>query len=392
MEAINRSISPPSRRFDPHLESIRGLAALAVAGGHCVLAFQNSRLDPLAKLLLVALNGKAAVMLFFGLSGLVLGLAWRREKGDTLRAYVSFCIRRIFRIYPALLASLLLVVLVYSRIAHGHGRSSTGEWFQQFYSVPLTSRLFVENVLLWNFAINAVTWTLAVEIIGSFLLPFFVPRNEQPSRNLKLLLLGALISMTAIQADAPTGVNYLFLFVAGAMIPEVAVPSIVQRHGPIFACGFVVSLALLLTTPLFHQIPLSCQIVVQGAGALLLVGLVWHYPGSPIFKFLSQPWCRFAGRVSYSFYLLHFPIMCLIISQWRLTNDFGPYGKALLLGAISVPPALFLSGLSYSWIEKPAIELGKRLLQGFRPGAMEVAIAPTPNPVPLQISIHKDAG
>ena len=51
--------------------------------------------------LLVPCNGRAAVTLFFVLSGFVLGLAIRRAEGSFVREYFRFAIRRIFRIWPA---------------------------------------------------------------------------------------------------------------------------------------------------------------------------------------------------------------------------------------------------------------------------------------------------
>jgi peptidoglycan/LPS O-acetylase OafA/YrhL len=89
------------------LDSLRGLAALTVFLGH----FWGAKINmpffvALSKTpLSILLNGNAAVIFFFLLSGFVLSLPFvGGEKPLTLTAFYT---KRIFRIYPAFIFAIL---------------------------------------------------------------------------------------------------------------------------------------------------------------------------------------------------------------------------------------------------------------------------------------------
>jgi peptidoglycan/LPS O-acetylase OafA/YrhL len=74
----------------------------------------------------------------------------------------------------------------------------------------------------------------------------------------------------------------------------------------------------------------------------------------------------FLGRVSFSFYVLHWPIMLFLLSlmQIYLNPDFlddHPFLKGLLLFVVSVCFALPLSGLTERFIERPFNALGHKI-------------------------------
>src|SRR5580765_5170109 len=87
--------------YSVKLEALRGLAALMVVGYH---AFPST----LYSWMHVIFNGRAAVSLFFVLSGYVLGLSLRRGTGTILYQYLFFMYRRVLRIYPAYFVTSLI--------------------------------------------------------------------------------------------------------------------------------------------------------------------------------------------------------------------------------------------------------------------------------------------
>src|SRR5689334_13689767 len=99
--------------FIQRFESLRGIAALMVAATHTLMVpFSTSAAQAkVASVLAVLCNGRAAVTLFFVLSGFVLGLAIRRAEAGFAVEFLRYAIRRIFRIWPAFLCVTLLALL-----------------------------------------------------------------------------------------------------------------------------------------------------------------------------------------------------------------------------------------------------------------------------------------
>jgi peptidoglycan/LPS O-acetylase OafA/YrhL len=64
------------------------------------------------------------------------------------------------------------------------------------------------------------------------------------------------------------------------------------------------------------------------------------------------------GQISYSLYLIHFPILHLVRSQ--LLFDLSPSGKALILAGIGIPTSLVTASVLYHFVEKPGIAFGTK--------------------------------
>jgi len=161
----------PEKHFWHRLESLRGIFALTVAVHHAYMMILAQ--DSAARVVRGVQGifyGQGAVLAFFILSGLVLGQSLRRSTDGVFR---PFYIRRFFRIYPTLAASVILgAVLVLWGLGSGENVAASSS-FRAWYRPPLTGLMVLKNLILYDFALNNVTWTLWVEIVGSFFLPFF---------------------------------------------------------------------------------------------------------------------------------------------------------------------------------------------------------------------------
>jgi peptidoglycan/LPS O-acetylase OafA/YrhL len=118
----NNEMSVRGRRNS--LDGLRGWAAVSVAFYHAILhndlslidrvlyqpiQVQSSLSDILSKVVLTVLNGELAVFLFFVLSGAVLRLSLDSKSDRPLpRVFVAFAAARIARLYPPLIACLIL--------------------------------------------------------------------------------------------------------------------------------------------------------------------------------------------------------------------------------------------------------------------------------------------
>jgi hypothetical protein len=65
------------------------------------------------------------------------------------------------------------------------------------------------------------------------------------------------------------------------------------------------------------------------------------------------------GSRSYSIYLVHYPIISIVV--WLFFSHSMPLPNILLLSCISIPVIVVISELAYRTIELPGIALGKRI-------------------------------
>src|SRR5688572_29308449 len=173
-------MSAPSEKsvhFNPRLESVRGLAALMVAGYHAFGVYDSTGAAHWILVGLCALfNGHAAVTVFFVLSGIVLGMGLQRAGQLSGSRFAVYGVRRLFRIYPVffLTTTVIVIFLFWAR-----SRFGDGFWFNHalpFHSellnseaVPATDKI-LRNYSMVDASLNFVTWTLGIELFASLFL------------------------------------------------------------------------------------------------------------------------------------------------------------------------------------------------------------------------------
>ncbi len=136
-----------------------------------------------------------AVILFFVLSGYVLGESLVRNGG-----YVPFYIRRLFRIIPPFVVSVLFAYVCLSFVRLDVPPDRTSGFFQGlFWPAPTLSKLW-DNLVLNSTWINGPTWSIYPEIIGSLLLPILLFGHRlagQPYRWIVFIVTLGLILLTS---------------------------------------------------------------------------------------------------------------------------------------------------------------------------------------------------
>ncbi len=369
--------------FLGRVESLRGLAALMVAICHSQLVFvvdghedlwrlniaDVQGLQALAtKVLLVLFNGGAAVSLFFVISGLVLGLSLDRQKDEILRSSVSFLLRRALRIYPALILSLLLVQAWLPLIYPAPDYVGASLMFQPLYRVPQAADFFA-NLFFVSNQMNPVIWTLKIEMEVALLLPILhlINRSIPPRGNMAVL---AFLMWLSTNGHDTSTEKWVFAFYLGLMLPEWG-PWLVSamRTSPagLETClgsslvAFCAARHLLYGTGYAVVTPFA-----EGICAMTLLACVVYHPALKWWHVLDWKGIRALGRLSYSFYLFHFIVHYLVgVGLFRLvsTQVLSSYPTVWhgLLGIVSVALTVPLAVVSYRWVEKIFIDLGKDL-------------------------------
>ena len=339
----------------PELQSIRGLAALAVLLHHSSFLFTTSRQFHFYSEALI--NTHAAVMMFFVLSGYVL-VRSLNGRALTVESCARFYIARLFRIYPALWSACVIAV-AYLVAVHFRGPIlQASEWYKQFFNQFPSIADVAENMVAANFALVPPTWSVRVELFASAAIPLicFMAR-----RGFGLPLLGGSIALAPILAQQTMHTAgfliYMPSFILGALAFRYQDRLARMLGKPsALAASAAVLLFFRLIDPAWrfdsHYNAILPTLIESVAAALLIVGIV----ARPI-PLLQRRLLTRLGDISYSLYLVHFIVMsglARLICGISINQDIR--AVMLMLGTLAV--SWPLSAILYSCIEKPGIRIG----------------------------------
>jgi peptidoglycan/LPS O-acetylase OafA/YrhL len=279
--------------------------------------------------------GGAAVDIFFVLSGFILACVYG---GLHLNRAPLFWLRRVCRIYPLHLAVLAtfggmtLAAVLLHRSAYSH------DW-ESFFIGALLLHPFLPGLTDWN----PPTWSLGIEMLCYALFPFV---TRLFARAGSWIIAAAAIGLGAAEwyvvrqyGDATAGQGAVLRGLAGFHLgmalgflsprlrPDAAVPA------SLAAAGALVAGVALVNPPA----------VVLSAAVLILA---LSPERGPVARLLASRGVVWLGRVSFSIYLLHAPLMNLI---QRVPVPGGHWGHLVVLAAILFP----MSEVTYRWIERP---------------------------------------
>ncbi|MBV9654315.1 MAG: acyltransferase [Acetobacteraceae bacterium] len=360
----------------PALDALRGIAAFAVVTHHAVLAgllpvppgawTTLSRYTPLH----LFVNGRASVILFFVLSGFVLTMSLEGERPG-LDGWLRFAGRRLCRIYLPYAVAILVTA---SLSAATTSRAPLpGGWAARLWSQPATPDLVARHLLMpiaWaDLTLDRVAWSLVHEIRISFLFPLLLAAARAPvllvAGCLAASALGYAGSDCASLACLPyNGSTTLQSFAATMFfVPFFAVGLLLARHRAriarvvgqappaILAAAWIVAIYGLIAPFKFEILP----DVGVGAAAALLLSLV--LPGGGPARLLDTPPLPWLGRVSFSLYLCHLPVLALVLRIAAGADRSATLGLFLLL-------SLLAAAVFHRLVEAPCVGLGRRLATG----------------------------
>lgn len=368
-----------NNRYD-ELDSLRGIAALAVFFSHILMIFNETILTKLLfeyGPLRWMVAGTEAVILFFLLSGFVLSLPFYSNKPFT---YGSYIIKRTCRIYIPYIIT-ILIALLSMELFYSGPINNLSNWFNVIGSANLSSSTIVEHFFLlgtFSSSINPVVWSLVHELRISLVFPivmFSMTRmNFNSSIVFALLLSGAstlyvtLLPVTYLGTEVYATIHYSAIFILGALIAKFRdeISKIFKKLSIkfkviIFTIGillfvyahpsFVLNIMINDFNP-FYRTVIDSWFTAVGAGVLM----VFAMNSIKLSVLLKNRWVNFIGKISYSLYLIHVPVL---ISCVHLLNDILPTWLIILLVILVT---MLIASIMYYLIEKPAIKLGRILI------------------------------
>jgi peptidoglycan/LPS O-acetylase OafA/YrhL len=352
------------------LDFLRGVASLAVCWFH-LTSFRYPTPDGAFYEAVRASGayGWLGVEVFFVISGFVIPYSLHRA-GYRLRAYPTFILKRVIRLDPPYLVSIAVILGLGFAYAAYAGRAVEIEGAGVGWTRVLLHLGYL-NMFFGHEWLNPAFWTLAIEFQYYLLMGLLFPLMSSRRRSLRLasLALFAAPSFFSGHGLLPGGApissfifHFAFLFVLGVVL--------FQRRAGLAGRGEAWAL-----------------LAASGAGALLTVGVVPTLAGLFAVAVISAYDRKnfvsdFFGNISYSLYLLHWPLGHLTLSLLgaKLLGADTDAEKALVLVAAH-GVCFAASYLLFLLVERPAQRWSSRIRYGRRAATEETsALAPAAPP------------
>lgn len=344
------------------LDGLRGVAALVVLIHHSFASieplgdvyFGGSAPAGLGWLVNSPLHliwaGPEAVYVFFILSGLVLTLPALRRRYDWKSYYPS----RLVRLYVPVIAAVVFAAVCVLAVPRSLN-SGRGAWMEQQEQVLSVTSLLRNMTLVSPDALDMPLWSLRWEVVFSMLLPLYVFVALRMGRWWFLLVIAAIALSTF---GALTGheavLEFLPMFMIGCAL---AAPLQRESKVPGVLWPYLLGAGLLgISAPwwLGSVAPSAAETTrpIVLASALVIVVSVIRWPAAGRL-FETRP-ARWLGRVSFSLYLTHAPIVVAV-------NALLPQDLSWLTPVIAIPLALAVAAVFFRLAEAPAHRLAKRV-------------------------------
>src|SRR5260370_10879026 len=312
------------------LDALRGLAALAVCWKHLT----DSSVLPRA-LQISGMYGWLGVEVFFVISGFVIPYTLYKS-GYRVEQYFTFVCKRIVRLEPPYLLSVLFVLLIGYLAAYAPGYHGAPYH-------PSTTQVLLHFGYLNAFAhhdwLNGVYSTLAIQfqyyLAVGLLVPLLCTRNSK-ARYAALTVL----SLLAFIPSESFIFQYLFLFLLGIVAFQHWIGLIRTR----------VYIALVLLLGIGAVLTLGLLIAGVSVATACLISFV---------RFRQFAALKFLGMISYSLYLLHLPIVLKLSNLARRIAQ-GQTEDVLAVFVIAAI-TIVVAYLFYRFIELPSHRWSARI-------------------------------
>ncbi len=302
------------------------------------------------------------VMLFFVISGFCVHLPQAGKATPLeLRRYLW---RRFFRIYPPYVAAVLLSAAVLL-VPGVRTEASATDWRHVLASMGMVQNYVMggggEGVQL---ATNPALWSLPVEMELYLVYPLLLIGTRRLGWAAMLAVVtGVSLAATAAGAAGAGWVTgnfamYWIIWSTGAWLAEQWARG--DLRAPPWWCGVAAAIAfavgLRATFGLFPAEWASlCYGVFYAWGIWLLLSRQARWNRLPLALAAGLSWL---GRVSYSFYLIHFPVFILLGAGWMLRFETKPANFLVALLAV-IFSGVFVAAF-YRVVERPSHGLARR--------------------------------
>lgn len=385
------------------IDALRALAALLVLWLHSSQFLEPFLLPEQRSLVSRAVFqtvdvGRAGVVLFFAVSGFVIPASLT---GSWLQGAKTFLIRRFFRLYPAFWLSVFATVISLWLLGT-HTELAT-----------IAANLTMAPQLVGEKFVNPVYWTLGIELVFyAICLGFFLLRViDKPAAFAGLIVVCALIWMAETHLIATARKSAALAAEELGRVAGLARSLFGDARGVLYPPGTDILLHLpVMALGTLCRMQIDGQLKTRWLRLFLALNIgywmLWIWP-KPVWKWFQGQWgwlaawqafnyaipisifvlgirwrawaipaLQYIGRISYSIYLLHLPIIYVLILVLHKTDapKLLPAPEwALTLAVVTMTVAV--SALTFRFVEEPLIALGRRLSEASSPDARQPEFA-----------------
>lgn len=258
----------------------------------------------------------------------------------------EFWVHRIARLYPLHFVTLVAIALLQLLSVR-----LTGQWtVEDNNDLPhfIAQLFFASNWFTLEGSFNGPIWSVSVEVLIYFVFVVYLKRaGLSVSLAIGLAAVGAVVELAT---DNPIALC-LALFFAGVAIGIVA-PQVQQLLGrklvPVAAATLVAAIGIcFVVDEAGYPGMVRMAAVYLGTPAVLLLFIALDYNCPPL-----TPRLHWVGAITYSVYLLHFPI--LIVLMLAFGSALDPVLPSPVTLAAWVALVILASLATYRWLELPA--------------------------------------
>lgn len=365
-----------------NFDGLRFFAAVLVVLGHIEMMKEKFNLPSFYHNNFFVNAGPLAVTFFFVLSGFLITyllIIEQQKKGEESKRInlLQFYKNRILRIWPLYYTLILLVYLIFPQIPllqyPGYGNDYINNEFKPF-ALYLSFLPNLSYYLYGNVLYIGQMWSLGVEEFFYIFFPlglYFVAYKN--SLKYFLLLVICSIILTALSkfwcnasdTNLPLACIYIsryriYSFAFGAIAAfyylRLNNNSFIATHIKTFRTAGYISFFSMTAIILLG---ITFGTYTQPIFSLLFVAVIFLISVSGIkIKLLNNPALIYLGKISYGIYMLH-PLATVICIKLLYFNTGNSILTAILFSVIVIGVTIILSVISYTFIEKPFLNLRK---------------------------------
>ncbi len=343
-----------------YIDSLRGIAILMVILVHTLTMLEYTAQYFSLGLRSIIHSSQHGVQLFFMVSAYTLTMSYYSRLGES-RSNLKFFIRRFFRIAPMIYC--ILIYYIFYTIDWDLSR-----WQEISLTGILTTITFSQTLFSNADVYFSGGWTVSVEFLFYCMLPFLCTRIKSLNSSIIFFLITLLIAVVYEIFFKKFDFGFILFYSSYTIFYQL----------PIFALGILsywitkdkekkidsrTLLFLIATTLFFCYITIPYHVLFGFVFLFLIIMLHQHQ-----YKFLSNKILAKIGIVSYSMYIVHFPVIHLLnhikfSSIFPANNFYISCFHFIFMFIVVTAIAFLLAYITHKFIEVPGQNLGRKLIK-----------------------------
>jgi peptidoglycan/LPS O-acetylase OafA/YrhL len=318
--------------------------------------------------------GHQAVMIFFVLSGFLVGGSVITALQSGKWTWKGYLLRRMSRLWVVLIPALLLT-LFWDKLGSGIAPEGYHGVFREMYhsgptpSIPADWSLstffgnafFLQTILVPCFGTNGPLWSLANEFWYYLLFPLVLTifvAGKLPTRILSLLL--AMAILLFLPKSILLG-GLIWLLGAGVyFLTRKDRVSVIVSHPLWLILSLMLTIGSLFASRIGIEWVRGGDLVIGVSVAALVAGLASRSPTSHLYGLVSAG----ISEISYTLYLVHFPVMAFLFFVFFKGSQIMPYATTALWFTGALALTIFYSAVIW-WLFERNTDRIRRFMELF---------------------------